>query len=354
MKTIYSDRHRLHHGKTELTDGQLLPCFEMPSRADIVLARVQALGLGAVLAPTAFGLGPVKRVHRSDFVDFLGTAWAEWAATGRTHDALPLAWPVRGMRTDRIPLDIDGKLGYYSMDAGVPITAGTWTAVQDSADVALTGAQLLSGGVEKAAFALCRPPGHHAAHDYMGGYCYLNNAAIATQYLLDNGCKRVAVLDVDYHHGNGTQSIFYSRSDVLFASLHGDPQVEYPSFLGYADELGEGAGLGFNHNYPLPHGTDWAHYAPALAHACEKIAAYAPDALVVSLGVDTFENDPISQFLLKNDDYLRLGEVIGKLARHSSNGQRLPVLFAFEGGYAVDDIGINTVNVLTGFESAAG
>lgn len=341
MLTIYSDRHHLHHGNTELIQGLLQPCFEMPSRADTVLARVQAVGLGAVQAPESFGLAPVLRVHDCGFVDFLSTAWQEWAATGRTHDALPLVWPVRGMRTDRIPQDIDGKMGYYAMDAGVPITAGTWTAVQDSANVALTAAKHLRAG-QRGVFALCRPPGHHAAADYMGGYCYLNNAAIAAQYLRDQGCERVAILDVDYHHGNGTQSIFYSRSDVLVANIHADPRVEYPSFLGYADETGSGTGEGYNFNYPLPHGTDWAAYAKAMASACSEISAFAPDALVVSLGLDTFENDPISRFKLKTDDYTRMGEMIGQLG--------LPTLFVMEGGYAVDDIGVNAVNVLKGFE----
>ena len=342
MLTIYSDRHHKHHGNTELIDGQLLPCFEMPSRAEHVLSRVRQVALGEVREPEAFGLDPVRRVHSPAFVDFLSSAWTEWAATGRTHDALPLVWPVRGLRTDRVPQDIDGKLGYYSFDAGVPITAGTWDAVQASADVALTGARLIAGGAS-AAFGLCRPPGHHAAADYMGGYCYLNNAAIAAQYLRDQGAARVAVLDVDYHHGNGTQSIFYERSDVCFVSLHGDPLVEYPYFLGYADETGAGAGLGFNHNYPLPHGTAWDSYSLALADACAKLRAFGADALVVSLGVDTFEQDPISKFKLGNTDYLRMGEAIGGLG--------LRTLFLMEGGYAVDDIGVNAVNVLQGFES---
>ena len=341
MHTIYSDRHRLHHGQAELIDGHFVPCFEKPERADLVLARVQQVGLGPVLAPHAFGLDPVRRVHRADFVDFLATAWPRWAALGRTHDALPLIWPVPSLRSDLRPEHIDGQLGYYAMDAGVPITAGTWAAVQDAADVALTGVALLRQG-ENAAFALCRPPGHHAAAAAMGGYCYLNNAAIAVQALRDQGAARVAVLDVDYHHGNGTQSIFYDRADVFFASLHGDPRVEYPFFLGHADERGSGNGLGCNLNLPLPLGTAWPGYGPALDGACRAIAAYAPDVLVVSLGVDTFELDPISKFKLVSDDYLRIGRRVAALQR--------PTLFVFEGGYAVDAVGVNAVNVLQGFE----
>ncbi|MFO1327657.1 MAG: histone deacetylase family protein [Rubrivivax sp.] len=342
MLTVYSDRHRLHHGQAELIDGHFVPCFEKPERADWVLARVREVGLGEVLAPRPFGLDPVRRVHRADFVDFLSQAWSMWAALGRTHDALPLVWPVPSLRTDVRPRHVDGLLGYYALDAGVPITAGTWTAAQDAVDVALTAADALRQG-RRAAFALCRPPGHHAAHAAMGGYCYLNNAAIAVQWLIDQGAGRVAVLDVDYHHGNGTQQIFYERGDVFFTSLHGDPAVEYPYFTGYADETGAGAGLGANLNLPLPHGTGWTNgYAAALELALSAIGHFGAELLVVSLGVDTFEHDPISQFRLAGDDYLRIGRRIAALGR--------PTLFVFEGGYAVDAIGVNAVNVLQGFE----
>ncbi|EQL41595.1 acetylpolyamine aminohydrolase [Pseudomonas aeruginosa VRFPA03] len=201
------------------------------------------------------------------------------------------------------------------------------------------------GGDAQPIFALCRPPGHHAGGDFMGGYCFLNNAAIATQAFLDQGARRVAILDVDYHHGNGTQDIFYRRDDVLFASIHGDPRVEYPYFLGYADERGEGAGEGCNHNYPLAHGSGWDLWSAALDDACVRIAGYAPDALVISLGVDTYKEDPISQFKLDSPDYLRMGERIARLG--------LPTLFIMEGGYAVEAIGINAVNVLQGYEGAA-
>ncbi len=341
MLTIYSDRHHRHHGHGELIDGQMMPCFEMPRRADMILARVRDVGLGDVLGARGFGLDPVRRVHDAGFVDFLATAWADWSALGRTNDALPLVWPVPGLRHDRVPEHIDGRLGFYSMDAGVPITAGTWDAVQAAADVALTGAQAIVDGATSA-FSLCRPPGHHAAAAAMGGYCYLNNAAIAAQYLLDHGCAHVAVLDVDYHHGNGTQVIFYARRDVLFVSLHADPRTEYPYFLGHADERGVGAGAGYTVNYPLPHGTAWDTYGPALDLACSAIRADAPDAIVVSLGVDTYVHDPISRFLLETGDFSRIGAAIAGLGR--------PTLFVMEGGYAVDEIGVNAVNVLTGFE----
>ncbi|MDX1654885.1 MAG: histone deacetylase family protein, partial [Candidatus Competibacteraceae bacterium] len=203
MKTIYSELHHLQRGRAELNDGQLMPCFEKPERADLVLGEVQLRGLGEVLAPQAFDRQPLARVHRDNYLDFLETAWDGWVAEhGDAHDALPLIWPVRGFRQLE-PAHIDGKLGYFSCDAGTPITRGTWQAARTAANVALTGQSLVAGG-QRGAFALCRPPGHHAAADYCGGYCFLNNAAIAAQAFRDGGAARVAVLDVDYHHGNGT------------------------------------------------------------------------------------------------------------------------------------------------------
>jgi acetoin utilization deacetylase AcuC-like enzyme len=208
--------------------------------------------------------------------------------------------------------------------------------------VALSAQAEIAAGAHSA-FALCRPPGHHAAGELMGGYCYLNNAAIAAQAFLDQGRQRVAILDVDYHHGNGTQDIFYTRADVLFASIHGDPAEEFPFFLGYADECGIGAGEGCNHNYPLAMGSPWEVWSAALDEACQRIAEYDAEVIVVSLGVDTFKDDPISQFKLDSPDYLAMGKRIAALGK--------PTLFVMEGGYAVEAIGVNAVNVLEGFEA---
>jgi acetoin utilization deacetylase AcuC-like enzyme len=343
MLTIYSDDHRLQHGKAELIDGRLLPCFEMPRRADMILARVREVGLGPVEPPDDLGRAPIERVHTADFVAFLEGAWAEWLASDREHDALPLCWPTRTLR-QVCPEKIDGKLSYYSLDAGTPLTAGTWRAAYAGAQVALTGARRLLGGAA-AVFSLCRPPGHHAAADVYGGYCFLNNAAIAAQALRDGGAARVAILDVDYHHGNGTQAIFYDRADLLFLSLHSDPRVEYPFFLGYADETGSGAGEGANVNYPMPHGTAYDVWSQALEDACRRIIAWKADAVVVSLGVDTYVGDPISRFRLQSADFTTYGARLARLG--------LPTLFVMEGGYAVEEIGVNTVNVLTGFEDAS-
>lgn len=343
MLTVFNPAHRLHHG-TELKDGTLAPSFEKPSRADTVLARVTEVGLGRVIDATSYDRLCYVRAHSERYVRFLESAWAQWSATGRTHDALPLVWPVRDLSTAVEPAFIDGKLGFFAMDAGAPITATTWDAVKGSADVALTGADLILAG-HSSAFALCRPPGHHAAREYMGGYCYLNNAAIAAQRLLDQGARRVAVLDVDFHHGNGTQNIFYDRADVLFVSLHGEPSVSYPYFSGYESETGVDHGKGYTFNLPLPRGTDWALYRQALARAIDKIKSFQPDQLVVSLGVDTFENDPISHFRLRSEDYLPMGELIACVGA--------PTLFVMEGGYMVDEIGVNAVNVLLGYGQAS-
>jgi len=235
--------------------------------------------------------------------------------------------------------DIEAKLGSYSFSADTPILSGTWAAAREAVNVALSAAAAIKAG-DKSAFALTRPPGHHAATDVFGGFCYLNNIAIAAQWLADAG-MRPAILDVDYHHGNGTQTIFYGRKDVFFCSIHADPHFAYPHFLGFADECGEGAGDGANLNLPLPAGTDWAIYDPALTRALAAVEAFGPDVLLVSLGLDTYIDDPIAMFRLKPADYLRMGERIAAL--------KLPTLFVFEGGYAVDALGEIAVNVLEGF-----
>lgn len=341
MITIFNEHHALHHG-VELNDGVVMTCWESPSRAELVLERVRAADLGNVIPAVAHDEAAYARVHGDAYLRHLVTAWPDWCASGFTNPALPLVWPIHALRGDREPRHIEGRLGYFAMDAGCSIAENTWQAVRGSADTALTGAaQVLAGAAS--AFALCRPPGHHAGRNYMGGYCYLNNAAIAAQALRDGGAARVAALDVDFHHGNGTQDVFYDRGDVFFASLHGDPRVSYPYFLGYEDERGAGPGLDCTANFPLQPGTTWETYAVALQDACTRIRSFGAEALVVSLGVDTFVGDPISSFALQSEDYLRMGAMIARLD--------LPTLFVFEGGYAVGEIGVNVVNTLLGFES---
>lgn len=343
MLTIYSSDHRLHQG-VELKDGAVSESFEKPARAEAVLRHVKAAQIGDVVSPTSYERHQYVGPHSARYVNFLATAWDEWKATGRTCQALPLVWPVRGLPSRAMPQDVDGQLGFFSMDAGSPINAGTWDAICSSANSALTGIDALSDGM-RAAFALCRPPGHHAGHEYMGGYCYLNNAAIAAYRCIERGAQRVAILDIDFHHGNGTQEIFYERNDVLFVSIHGDPSVSFPYFSGHANEQGAGVGKGFNINLPLPRGTGFDRYETALQHASVAIALHKADALIVSLGVDTFEGDPISHFRLRTTDFPRIGRFLATF--------NLPTLFVMEGGYMVDEIGINAVNVLLGFEGRA-
>lgn len=340
MWTLYSPTHQLHRPKFEILDGELAESFEKPERAEWIVNELRARQLGPIVEPEAHGLEAALRVHRADYLEYLEHAWEGWAALGRSRDVLPYCFPVHGMGRTK-PSHPDGLAGYYALDGSAPITSGTWRAARSSLDCALSGAERIAQQHARAVFALCRPPGHHAGIDYLGGYCYLNNAAIAAQCLIDQGCTRVAVLDVDYHHGNGTQQIFYERADVLLVSLHADPSYEYPYFFGYADERGSGAGVGFNLNLPLPKGSDFARWSEALEVGCKAIDAFAPDALVVSLGVDTYKSDPISSFKLDSADYTRLGERVATLER--------PTLFVMEGGYAVADIGVNVANVLEGF-----
>ena len=339
MKTVRSELHVKHFPAGELSGGKLVRPYECPERWDFIVSELASRDLADFVEPDELDLDLLGKVHSADFLKFLEAAWSLWEAEGFDGEALPTVIPARRMQ-QREPDYIDGKLGYFAMAIETAITAGTWTAAKSSAACAQTAQGIVSAG-ERVAFSLCRPPGHHAASDLYGGYCFLNNAALAAQGFLDNGAKRVALLDVDFHHGNGTQDIFYGRDDVLFLSLHGDPKDAFPHFLGYADELGEGTGEGFNVNYPLPPGTPYAIWREALDDALKRIASYAPDALVVSLGVDTFEKDPISFFKLKSEDFTDYGRRIEALG--------LPTLFVMEGGYAVEEIGVNTVNVLDGF-----
>lgn len=344
MKTVRSEDHRLHFPKGELAGGVFVRPYECPERWDFVVQSLNDAGLTDFVDPEPLDMTSVHRVHDADFVSFLETAWDEWVAEGFEGEIIPTVYPARRMQHRR-PTFIEGKAGYHALAVETSITAGTWQAAQASAAVAQTAQKIVTDGAP-AAFALCRPPGHHAAIDMYGGYCFLNNAAIAAQGMRDAGANRIAILDVDFHHGNGTQDIFYERDDVLFLSLHGQPEDAFPHFLGYADETGAGAGDGYNVNYPMPPGTPFDVWGAALDEALKRIETFGADAVVVSLGVDTFEKDPISFFKLKSDDFKTYGGSIAGLKR--------PTLFVMEGGYAVEEIGINTVNVLTGFLGAGG
>ena len=349
MKTFHNPHHALHQGREEMFRGRMVPCHEVPARLDFVLTELQRRPLGELLTP---GISDaeldtvIAGVHSARYTAFLAGAWDEWVAmdpANAQRDALPSVWPLgnrHAFRTDVLPQNFAARLGLFSFDSGSPLMAGTWAAARGGAACALAAAREVLGGA-RSAFALTRPPGHHAGPDFFGGYCFLNNAAIAAQTLRDGGQQRVAVLDVDYHHGNGTQTIFYERADVLTVSIHGDPATEYPFFLGHADERGAGAGLGFNLNLPLPRGTGFEAWCAALDTAIDAIDDFNADALVVPMGLDTFEGDPISGFTLKSEDYDTVGRMIAAAG--------VPTVFVFEGGYAVAEVGVNAVNLLEGF-----
>lgn len=343
MRVFFSEDHRRHFPQAELSGGQFVTPFERPSRVEYILARLKERGLRDLVDPGPADLAAIGRVHGAEFLLFLQTAWRDWKAAGMAGEIIAAGMPTRRMRMDRIPRHIDGKVGYYCHASETAMTAGTWPAALSSAASAQAAQRHVAGGA-RAAFGLCRPPGHHATADQYGGYCFLNNAAIVAQMFRDGGAGRVAILDIDFHHGNGTQDIFYDRGDVFFASLHGAPEDAYPYFLGYGDEGGIGAGEGANRNYPMPEGTSYDLWAAALDAAIAGIRAWGAEALVVSLGVDAYKDDPISFFRLGSPDFLDTGRRIGKIG--------LPTVFCLEGGYAIEAVGINVVNVLEGFEDA--
>ena len=333
MRLFHHPLQSEHAPERELHNGDWVPFAECPER----FAQILAACGGAEVA-SDHGAGPILSVHDAGYVRFLEQAHGEWVAAGRKGDAIGYTFPVvrrRPLKFDRI----DAKLGAWSMDASTPIASGTWNAAYWSAQAALSALDAVAAGVHRA-FALCRPPGHHAGADYMGGYCYLNNAAIAARAAGDRGMGRVAILDVDYHHGNGTQDIFYASPDVFFASIHADPVTDYPFYWGHADERGEGEGEGSTLNLPLPRGTDWTAYAQALDTALGAIGEWGAEMLVLSFGADTFAGDPISSFALQTDDFARMGECVAQAG--------LPTVIMMEGGYAVDDLGTNVATFLDG------
>jgi acetoin utilization deacetylase AcuC-like enzyme len=329
MRCFWDERQRAHAPTAEFFNGKLDAAAEVQGRVEAILGV-----LGRTEAPADLGIEPLLKVHGADYLEFLRSAHGQWLAAGRKGDAFPYTFPIVGRR----PLDlsrIDARLGQYSFDTSTPIGPGTWDSCYWSAQTALAGLAAVLAG-ERSAFALTRPPGHHAGRDYLGGYSYLNHAAICAEAALGAERGRIALLDVDYHHGNGTQDIVAGREDVFFASLHADPATDYPYFWGHADESGANI-----LNLPLPRGTDWGAYAPALTQAIDWLEKCSPDLLIVSFGADTHEDDPISHFRLQTSDYARMARRIASLG--------LPTLILMEGGYAIDALGANVAEFLSGF-----
>lgn len=349
MQIFSSPHHTAHDPPFEIIDGQTVPYFESPRRVEIITAALAAAGFPEPTPVFSADMEPILAVHSAEYVDYLARAYNKWVTSGKPPEAvLPSTMPLGGMQTRGS--SPTAEAGRYIFDLSAPVVAGTFGAAACSASAALAGAQALCKG-EQVAYALCRPPGHHAMPALAGGYCYLNNAAIAANFLAASPDETrtwtmapatVAILDIDFHHGNGTQAIFYERPDVFFASIHADPDREYPYFAGFADERGAGAGEGYNLNIPLPAYVDDAGYLEALDQALETLSAYSPRFLVVSAGFDTFIDDPLGDFVVTTEGFNAIGARIAGLG--------LPTLFVQEGGYAVEELGANVVSLLRGFE----
>ncbi|MFB9980218.1 histone deacetylase family protein [Mesorhizobium kowhaii] len=337
MKAFYAEEQKRHDPKAFLSSGAAKPNPEMPERVERLLAGATSAGC-TVERPRNHGLGPVAAVHTPEYLDFLEHIFERWQRIeGASAEVIPNIHPIA--RSGSYPASAVGQAGYHMADTACPISGETWQSALWSAWSAVEAAEAVISGTP-AAYALCRPPGHHAFADVAGGFCFINNSAVAAQTLRKQAA-RVAILDVDLHHGNGTQGIFYARPDVLTVSLHADPVRFYPFFWGHADERGEGPGLGYNFNLPLPRKSADAAFLEALAVAFQRIRAFSPDALVVALGLDAFEGDPFGGLSVTTPGFSRIGEAIAKLG--------LPTVIVQEGGYLCDELGDNLTAFLTGF-----
>lgn len=345
VPVVRSDAHLAHDGLIEVDRGRVVSGFEVPARIVEIERALAEAGGYRFEEPTVHGDEPILTVHDPVLVDVLATAWGEAVDAGLTDGSYPLI-PGTFLTTGYAAGHATGVPGpghrvfAYTFDTATPIVAGSYDAARAAVDVALTAMDLVMGGA-RVAYGLCRPPGHHAGRAVFGGYCFFNNAAIVAQTLSLGGASRIAVLDIDYHHGNGTQQLFWDRHDVLYVSLHGDPARAYPYYSGYASETGFGAGEGCNLNLPLPAKADVTAYLEALAVGLDAIRHHDPDApLVLSLGFDTYAHDPIADLGITTADYRRIGAAIGALD--------MPVIVLQEGGYALDAIGANAVAFLDG------
>ncbi|MER9506440.1 histone deacetylase family protein [Mesorhizobium sp. M0579] len=337
MKAFFAEEQKRHDPKAFLSSGTPQPNPEQPERVERLLAGAKSAGL-MIERPREHGLGPVAAVHTPEYLAFLEHIFARWQRIeSASAEVIPNIHPLA--RTGSYPASAVGQAGYHMADTACPISAETWQSALWSAWSAVEAAETVMAGAP-AAYALCRPPGHHAFADVAGGFCFINNSAVAAQ-VLRKQAARVVILDVDLHHGNGTQGIFYTRSDVLTVSLHADPVRFYPFFWGHADERGEGPGLGYNFNLPLPRKSADAAFLEALEVAFQRIRAFSPDALVVALGLDAFEGDPLGGLSVTTPGFSRIGEAIAKLG--------LPTVIVQEGGYLCDALGDNLTAFLTGF-----
>ncbi len=347
MLVIASDRHRGHAPLAEIESSGLQSPFEHPGRADAIRNTLAADDRFSLIEPTTWDATSIEAVHDAGLVRFLERAWADYQVRHPgTHDVVPDMFAMPGLVDGIGPFPdrsvVDHELGRWCFETTTPITQGTYDAARSAVDIALTSTDAVLAG-RATAYGLCRPPGHHAPTGLYGGYCFFNNAAVAAHHAASKTGTKVTVLDVDYHHGNGTQQIFYGRDDVQYVSLHGDPARAYPYVTGFADERGAGRGTGANLNLPLAVGTDDEGYLGALELALEAVAAFGAGLVIVSLGVDTFHNDPISDLAITTDGFRRQGECVAELG--------LPTVVLQEGGYDVDAIGDNVRAFLVGMSA---
>ncbi len=336
MQAFLDDRQRAHDPKTFIFAGNKRPSPEVPARVDLLKAGAEAAGC-AFSAPSDAGIAPIGSIHTPAYLTFLQTIHDRWSQIpGAADEVIPNVHPRD--RSDGYPKGPVGQAGYHQLDTACPISAQTWDAAYWSAQTALSAADAVSGGA-RSAYALCRPPGHHAYADQAGGFCFLNNSAIAAQRLLETGHKPV-ILDVDVHHGNGTQGVFYDRGDVLTVSIHAETSGFYPFFWGYAEETGQGAGERANLNLPLDMGSDTDAFLSALDQAFAAIERFGADVIVVALGLDAHESDPFQALKVTTEGFSRIATAIA--------AQGHPVLCVQEGGYVSDALGDNLTSFLSG------
>jgi acetoin utilization deacetylase AcuC-like enzyme len=335
MIAVFDEAQRAHDPQFFLSSGAPQPCPEKPDRIDALLSAVRRLGL-AVTAPPDAGPEPIRAVHPDRYLTFLQTIHDRWSRIpGASTEVIPNIHPAA--RTDGYPKSAVGQAGFHMTDTSCPISARTWPAAYASAQTAIHGADLILGG-DRAAYALCRPPGHHAFAELAGGFCYLSNSAIAARRLQAGG-RKVAILDVDLHHGNGTQGVFYADPTVLTVSIHAHPERYYPFFWGYPGETGAGPGEGANLNLCLDRGSGDEPYMAALATALDRITSWGADTLVLALGLDAFEGDPFAGLAVTTPGFARIARAIRALG--------LPTLIVQEGGYLCPELGLNLEAVLT-------
>ena len=335
MKTFFHDDQLLHQPQTYFSRGKMRKPQEVPERAEHLLAAARRLGF-EIQVPDDYGVAPLRAVHSLPYLRFLESAYRRWHALDEDWGEEVISNIF--VRSPNALRGILAEAARYLADGSAPVGKHTWQAAYWAAQSAVAGAEALRGG-DRFAYTLSRPPGHHSGIDSAGGFCFLNNAAIAAQHLTSS-YPRVVVLDTDMHHGQGVQEIFYDRSDVMYISIHGDTTNFYPAVTGFEDERGRGAGFGYNLNLPMPHGSPESVFFERLEEACQAIRLFEPEALVLALGFDIHEKDPQAKVAVTTPGFGKLGRAVAEL--------NLPTLIVQEGGYYLEGLEANAVSFFEG------